>query len=94
MPDTFEQTARDQQNIIKVSNQSAEVSIDKDSQSTIVEVNESCQDEIVEQNIKVTKTTFMPYYRRLDEPIGDSLFQDALNRMKRAQVIKICEEIK
>ena len=52
--------------------------------------------EQVEQ-YKRTRTFYTnqtPYYRGMNESIGESLYQDALNREKRSQLIAICEKIK
>lgn len=44
--------------------------------------------------VRMIYTTQTPYYRRLNEPIGESLYRDYLNREKRAQLIQFCQQVK
>ena len=42
----------------------------------------------------VVYTNQTPYYRRLNEPIGESLYRDYMNREKRARLVQYCQAVK
>ena len=42
----------------------------------------------------IYKSPQMPYYRKLNEKVGTSLYRDHLNRMKRAEIVQIAQELK
>ena len=50
------------------------------------------KEKVRKANIVYTNQT--PYYRQINEPIGESLYRDFQNREKRAQLVDLCQRAK
>ena len=62
----------------------------QDKHEGCIEEQEESKEQLV---VKSESTNQTPYYRKINEPVTDSLYRDHLNRQQRAQMAKVCQEI-